>query len=416
MNDTIKIRGLMVGATLAAILVASAAPARAQGAVGSGPLTQALTETEPQSNVMSIGRIKVAPGITVREIGKDKNVFDEAENPKEDWVAAGTPDLAAFLLTRFAQISTYVGSEMQYYQHYKSERSIGLNARGRIDILLSRFRPFIGGGYERSRTRPNGEIDVRANLVNQEASGGAAFELSAHAVVFASAVATSVDYRNAFQTDISLDQTLSRDADEYIVGVKTDLTPLASLQVRGSWKEDRFRNDKLRNAKSTNGAAVFTFAPQAIVSGSATIGYQDFVPDDPLIRPYRGLNGSAYLTFTLFELARVNVGFNRGIDYSFDSAEAYYLENTFSAAYTHRIFSRIDLQAKGSHSDFHYGNRATVPAHWDKLDSALGSVGYNLKNKTRLAVNYEFARRRSPEIVIRNYDRRRVFFSWAVAY
>jgi hypothetical protein len=33
-----------------------------------------------------------------------------------------------------------------------------------------------------------------------------------------------------------------------------------------------------------------------------------------------------------------------------------------------------------------------------------------------MAVNYEFTRRRAPEIASRNYDRRRVFFSWTVAF
>jgi hypothetical protein len=199
-------------------------------------------------------------------------------------------------------------------------------------------------------------------------------------------------------------------------GLKTDLTPLASVQVRSSWKEDRFRNDPTRNAESTNAVLVFTFAPPAIVSGSATLGYQDFRPVDPRVKPYRGLNGSAFLTFTLVEIARMNIGYNRGLDYSFDAAEAYYIENTFSAAYTHRLFSALDFQLRGTHTEFDYGRSETVPPHRDRLDSAAGSVGYNLRNRTRLAINYEYARRRSPEVVLRNYERRRVFFSWALAY
>src|SRR3954469_25456827 len=88
----------------AVLVLACAATARAQGPVGSGPLTESLTTTEPQTNVISLGRIKLAPGITIREIGKDDNVFQEAVNPKEDFIAAGTVDVAAFSLLRFAQL------------------------------------------------------------------------------------------------------------------------------------------------------------------------------------------------------------------------------------------------------------------------------------------------------------------------
>jgi len=53
----------------------------------------------------------------------------------------------------------------------------------------------------------------------------------------------------------------------------------------------------------------------------------------------------------------------------------------------------------------------------DQADSAAGgSLGYNLRNRTRIAVNYEYARRRSVEIVSRNYDRRRIFLSWSFTF
>ncbi len=62
-----------------------ATPTYAQSAVGAGPLTGTLADTEPTTSVLAIGPVKVAPGVTVREIGYDDNVFDEseAESPKE---------------------------------------------------------------------------------------------------------------------------------------------------------------------------------------------------------------------------------------------------------------------------------------------------------------------------------------------
>jgi len=136
--------------------------ASAQSSVGSGPLTSALTDVEPTVGVLSFGRVRFAPGLTVREIGWDSNVFDEPEedSPKEDWVAAVQPDVSAFTQLRFVRISAYAGSELTYYRTYDSERSVGHAARARVDFLLSRIRPFVGAGETETRTRPNGEIDA----------------------------------------------------------------------------------------------------------------------------------------------------------------------------------------------------------------------------------------------------------------
>ena len=71
--------------------------------------------------------------MTVREIGWDSNVFHEPteESPKEDWVAAATPDVSAFTRLRFLRISAYAGSELTLLPEYDSERSVGYAVRGR---------------------------------------------------------------------------------------------------------------------------------------------------------------------------------------------------------------------------------------------------------------------------------------------
>ena len=160
-------------------LLSVAREAAAQSAVGGGPLTSALPETEPATGVLGGGPIRFAPGLTVREIGYDSNVFDESaeEGPKEDWVLAVSPDVSAFSRLRFVRLSAYAGSELTYYKEYVDERSVGYAGRGRIDFLFSKVRPFVGFGQTRTRTRPNGEIDTRAKRVYVAHSGGVAFDL-----------------------------------------------------------------------------------------------------------------------------------------------------------------------------------------------------------------------------------------------
>ena len=120
--------------------------------------------------MLRIGPVRLAPGVTIREIGYDSNVFDETaeEGPKDDWVAAATPDVALFTRLRLIRISAYGGSELTYYHEYESERSVGYAVRGRVDFLLSRVRPFVGVGRTQTQERANGEIDTRADRTEEE--------------------------------------------------------------------------------------------------------------------------------------------------------------------------------------------------------------------------------------------------------
>src|SRR5204863_5564352 len=133
-------------------------------------------------------------------------------------------------------------------------------------------------------------------------------------------------------------------------------------------------------------------------------------------KPFRGFVGDAAITYPLLEWGHFNFTAGRNLEYSFDEAEAYYIETSGSISYTQRLGGQWDAQVRGSAAQYEYDAQETTPAHTDTLDSAGGSLGYNLRNRSRLAVNYEFSRRRSPALPERNYERRRIYLSWLFAF
>lgn len=402
---------LLPGACALLILLAAPRVSVAQG-FGAGPLTAALPSTEPTTGVLSLGRVRFAPGFAIEELGQDSNVFDERDNPKSDFVFRARPDVSAFTRVRFAQVSALVGSELAYYKKYSSERTAGLEYRGRLDILAGRLRPFVGGGRTRGRTRPNGEIDVRADRKLEEVSAGLGYEFGPHSRVFVSAVNYGISYFDAREEGVELATALNQNNQMYSLGVQTALTPFATLTVTGARQEDRFRHSHERDANRRIGRAAVQIAAEAVLSGFASIGYEDIAPTDPLVEPFRGVTGSAGLSYSLLEMGRFVLTFQRGMEYSFDVLEAYYKENSTELSYTHRLFGEVDVQLKGSLSLFDYGFRQGVAPRRDTLKAVSGSLGYNLRNRTRIALNYEWARRESPAFEERNYDRRRIFGSW----
>ena len=401
----------------AVLTVTIAAPARGQGgAVGSGPLTSSLTDVEPTTGVISIGRVRIAPGVVVREIGWDSNVFDEAINPKEDFIVAVAPDAAFFTRLRFLQLSAYAGGDFNYFRTYDQENSIGHGVRARGDVLLSRFRPFVAGGRTRSRTRPNGEIDVRADRLEEEFSGGLAFDISRYGQLYASAYQFSTTFRDAFEDGVDLARTLNRKSNQYSTGLRTDLTPLLAMIASVSYSESVFRAAPFRNAQRWAATADFRFAPEAVISGQVAVSFEEFTPVNPDIRPFRGLVGNAGIVYSFLELGRIAASAVRRNEFSFNADDAYFIENGIMLSYTHHLFGEVDGQVKGSKSFFDYGFTATSPARQETLDVVGASVGYNLRNRTRISANYEFAKRRSPQLLERNYDRRRMFVAWTFAY
>lgn len=390
----------------------------AQSSVGGGPLTGTLTDVEPTIGILTVGRVRFAPGLTIREIGWDSNVFDEpeSESPKEDYVAAIQPDVSAFTRLRFLRLSAYAGSELTYYRTHDSQRSVGHQVRARADVLLSRIRPFIGVGQVETRTRPNGEVDTRADRQEEELSGGLAFDVSPNALVYGAAYRLGIVYEDALEDGVNLGETLTRNDYSYEAGMKTDLTPLLSMQLVAGYRRDEFTFEPIRNSQSWSGRATFRFAPEAVVSGVVSAGYRDMDFVDPELNSFRGFVGTGSVTYSFLEVGRLSVALTRGVEYSFDSAEAYYIEQSATVAYTHRLFGKVDAQVRGSRASFDYDARLNQPSHTDTLDTAAGSVGYNLRNRTRIALNYEYARRRSPAFADRNYQRRRAYLSWQFAF
>jgi hypothetical protein len=389
--------------------------ARSQGSVGAGPLTSKLAETEPTSGAISLGPVTMAPGVVIPEIGWDSNVFDEAVDPKEDYLVSIAPDVALFARTRFIKMSLYGGMDFQYYRTFESERSNGYAARGRVDFLLSRLRPFVAGGQTKTRTRPNGEIETRADMQVSELSGGLALDLSPHSVVYVASYRATSLFLDAFQSGVELGVALDRESFNYEAGLRTDLTPLTSITLYGGYLEDRFQQSPSRDSDNWLAGATLRFAAEAVVTGQITVDFLDFKPVDPSIQDFSGFVGSAGLIYPVREFGRFNFVASRDLEYSFDEAEGYYLENRFDVSYTQRLFGDVDAQVLGSRSVFNFGYRDGSQVRQDSLDLASAGVGYNLKNRSRVSLNYEYSRRRSPLYVERNYEKRRIFAAWTAA-
>ena len=129
---------------------------------------------------------------------------------------------------------------------------------------------------------------------------------------------------------MNLSETMSRDSSTYQLGMKTDLTPLLSMQLYGSYHEDRFPFEPIRNGEAKLATAAFNIAADAVVSGIITVSYRDATFTDPGLKPQRGMVGSAAIVYPFLEVGRLGLTASRSVEYSFDVSEGYYVEQSIS--------------------------------------------------------------------------------------
>jgi hypothetical protein len=391
--------------------VALAIPAGA-GAQGMAP----APEGAPPPRGFRLGSVYLSPTIALRQLGLDSNVFNDPDDPKEDFVISALPALNIFLRPSYMQASATVGADFNYFHTYSSERYVAPVARGRVDFMFNRLRPFVGGARTDTRDRPNREIDARARHVDYEAGAGVGFEISPQTLAYFSTTRSGSGYREGETFNgVALDESLNRGTTAYDVGLRLSLTPLTTLTMAGSFSDDRFSEDPTRDTESTTVTAEFTFDPDAVFSGRARVGVRGFRPDDTALDSFTGLVASAAIVWPVLDRGRFEFQVLRDVQYSYEQTEGYYLETTGDVTYTHRLGGAFDIQGRGSWSRLGYADTEAGGDRVDRVRLFSAGVGYNLGD-SRLGLTVEDARRSSELREDRRYDRTRVFASWTYTF
>ena len=383
-----------------------------------GPLTDGLGDADPTAFAFRVGPLLVTPRLTVREIGIDTNVFDEPVDPKRDFTATATPDLRFFMRAGVIRFTASSAADFTYYREYADERGISRQIRARTDLLLGRVQPWVAGAFVQTRDRPNAELDRRARRHGLEYSGGLNLEISPRSTVFIATARTETTFREAevFQ-GVDLAAALNRDSEITDGGLRTTLTPFTTFTLRGGVQRDRFVHAPLRDSDSTVASAQFDIAPDAIIRGRARVGYRWFDPVDPSVERYQGVVGLLGIGFSALGAARFDVAWTRDVEYSFEQSDGYFVQTGLALTYTQRLGGPWDLQGRAGRSWLDYRLSARSPdARNEHVDTYAAGVGYNLENRSRIGLSYEYAERSAPTRADRRYDRRRIFGSWTYEF
>jgi hypothetical protein len=287
--------------------------------------------------------------VRLKELGVDSNVFNSAGEQKSDFTFTVTPIVNVSVpMARRALFTTTLASDLVWYAHYETERSVNPQVTARGEVYLNRITVFGETAQLSTRQRPNYEIDVRSRRADDTVSTGVRVALTSKFSVEVAAHRDEIRYDSDAEFDATnLERTLNRDTRGVQLTARHRLTPLTTLAVRAQVDEDRFIVSPSRNSDSYRVLPGVEFAPQALLRGSAYLGYRKFTPvGQGVLQPFSGLVGELGLSYTLLGATAFGVSFRRDLTYSYSEFQPFFVDTALGASIRRALGRRFDVSVR----------------------------------------------------------------------
>lgn len=393
-----KSLSLVLGAALLA-----AAPA---GAQISAPREVAQIE---------FGTLSLYPSLQILDAGIDDNVFNAPFAPKRDFTMTVSSRALAVLRLGSNELLFRVGDDYVWFDESSSERSNNMQYAMRFNMSASRFKPYLGAEYLRTRARLSPELDARARHVDQNVLGGISFEVSPRTALTASVRLETSNYDEGERyRNVELDTALNRSGRGADAGVRYAITPLTTLSVTAGFEEQTFKESHIRDLQRYTVGPTLEFNPEAALRGRVVTTFEVFKPDDPALAQRTGLAYRAELNWTLFERTAFDLRAGRNLSYSYLETEPYYLLTNVRLGITQPIPGWFEIYGgyDWDHMAYRWGSdNVATPGGSDRVDTLRavnGGVGMRLGQAFHLKFGVDKTRRRSVVDPLHNFSRTRI--------
>jgi hypothetical protein len=363
---------------------------------------------------MHAGPLYARPSLWLKHIGTDSNVFNSAGDQKSDFTFTLSPQADVWVpVARRALLKTSIGTDLVWYQSYEHERSVDPRVAARGEFFLTRIMFFGESAFLNTRQRPNYEIDVRSRHEEQTLSVGTEVAVTPRLSVEVAARRLELRYdSDSYFDGTSLQRTLNRMTDGVQLVARHRLTPLTSLAVRYETLQDRFEYSPVRDSDSYRIMPGVEFKPQALLKGSAYIGYRKFTPTAAEALPeFRGLVAALDLTYTLLGATNFGASYRRDLTYSYEELQPFFIDQSVGASVRRALGRRFDLIVSADRHRYEYqnvrdeaGGTVVRPVRFDTIWGYAASVGYRFARDGRIGFGVTYRDRTSTTVRFRDYD------------
>ena len=370
----------------------------------------------PEASPTQSRLLAVSPTIALTDVGWDDNIFrvNKADNPIADFTATLSPAAQASLRIARLNITGRSRLDFIYFQHTSDLNSIDADSSARVDLLLGRLRPYVGGDWVNARHRRNFEIDLPVRRVDSSWYTGVDLRLSGKTTVGLMTQGAHQDYRgDTIYRDTDLAEQLASDVRIDGMNVRYGLTPLTTVGAVVERDQTDFATARERNSEGYRAIAVVEFRPLAAVNGSAQVGVRKRTYIDGNASPFQGLVAQADLAYTLLVRTRFTVRGQRDLVHSYRADERDYLQTGIELSVTQRLGNAWDVGGTFGRFRLDYrsaarGEIGAPPAENVSTDGV--SVGYRIE-RTRVGLQVVRQTRTSDFSEDRRYDGMRLVSS-----
>jgi Putative beta-barrel porin 2 len=342
------------------------------------------------------GGLSMSPRVEVVG-GFDNNVFNTVERPTSDFVWTLRPRTDAALRIGRLRMSGNGGVDVVHFQQTRSERSVNVDATGRIGVALNRVRPYVAGSFLRTRQRPNFDIDARSRRLEYSESAGVTLRISALTSLELSGTRARVEFDQAASfLGTSLSNELDRSSDTLRVMLREQLTPLTAVTVTADRTRETFTYSPGRDWVGDRAILGIELAETALISGRASIGYRRFDLHDPLAQDFAGPVAAGELGYTLMGSTRFQVQLLRDAQSSQDPAAPYFVTSLVGGGLTQQLSGALGVVIRASRSRMGFRGFQPSLSRVEQTDIYGGSIVKRFGRTLRFESAIDYVRRTSP--------------------
>ncbi|HEX7796108.1 MAG TPA: outer membrane beta-barrel protein [Vicinamibacterales bacterium] len=357
------------------------------------PITAgAQTEPDPAETArFQQGTIAFTPAIVFSD-GYDTNVYREPVG-FADHETFAVPQIEGFWTQPAFHITFNAAAE---FVHFANHPGAANNQAGvRIDRKNALFRPYVSFNRKHTTANPTGfEVGYKSLRLEREASGGFSVPISPRTNVGGNVrfVGTRWDADARYETS-SLREKLNRNTLASSVSISYAFTPLTAVGTSVEISRDRFIFSPSRDGDTLRVSTNASFARPALIFGAASVGYERFRSPDSGAADFSGIAGTVNLGWGDPAGTLVKLQVNRGVQYSYDTALAYFVLTGINLTAARRLGGRWDTALFANRFSMDYrpaGTTASV-GRINYLDEFGGAIAYRIGPWIRLGVSTERA-------------------------
>ena len=358
----------------------------------------------------------VSPTIGLTEVGWDDNIFrvNKADNPIGDFTGSLSPAAQASLRIHRLNVTGRSRLDFVYFRHTSDLNSIDADSSARVDLLLGRFLPYVGGDWVNARHRRNLEIDLPVRRVNSSWYTGVDVRLSGKTTIGVMTLRPHEDYQG---DTIYLDTDLAEQLASHVridgVNVRYRLTPLTTVGATFEQDQTEFADAAERNSEGYRAMSVVEFQPLAAVSGSARVGVRKRTFLDGNASPFQGTVTRFDLAYTLLVRTRFTVSGQRDLSNSYRADQRDYLQTGVEVSVSQRLGNAWDVGGTLGRFRLDYGpgeaGEIGVPPAENVFNRGV-NVGYRF-DRMRVGLQVVHQTRTSDFSMDRGYEGRRIVSS-----